>query len=145
MLYNMVLLFVTTTGTVIVVGSLSICTLHSLVRSEFMALTFSVITAGVFIGAVGVSPVDWSRVSSVLFTVIEESMIPRGFGLGTRILSGLWISFTSPNTYSYTNTSSRWHCSKISFRSPGRAWWMVLHQWCFRWTSACLRYILQSR
>ena len=65
MLYDMVLLFVTTTGTVIVVGSLSMRTLHSLVGSKFMALTFSVITAGVFIGAVGVSPVDWSRVSSV--------------------------------------------------------------------------------
>ena len=67
MLYDMVLLFVTTTGTVIIVGSLSMRTLHSFVRREFMTLTFSVITAGVFVGVVGVSPVDWSGVSSVFF------------------------------------------------------------------------------
>ena len=51
MLEDMVLLFVTTTGTAIVVGSLSMHTLQSFVEKEFMTLAFSVITAGDFICA----------------------------------------------------------------------------------------------
>ena len=127
MLYD-ILLFVTTAGTAIIVGSLSMCTLHSFIGSELMTLAFSVITAGVFVSAVVILTVGWSRVSSVFFIVIDESMIPRGFGLGTQVLSGFRICFTSPNTHSCTNTSSKWHYSRILFRSPGRACWMVLHQ-----------------
>ena len=126
MLYD-ILIFVTTAGMVIVVGSLSMCTLHSFIGNELMTLVFSIITIGIFVCAVVVLTVGWSRVSSVFFTVIDESMIPRGFGLGTRVLSGFQICFTSPSTHSRTNTSSKWHCFKISFRSPGRACWMVLH------------------
>ena len=50
MLYDVVLLFITTTGTAIIVGSLLMHTLHFFVENEFMTLTFSVIKASVFIG-----------------------------------------------------------------------------------------------
>ena len=127
MLYDK-LLFVVTAEVDVVVGSLSMHTLHSFVWNGLVALTFSVITTRVFVCAVVVLAAGWSRFASVFFVVIDWSMIPSDFGLGTRVLNGFWISFTSPNTHSHTNTSSKWHWSRISFRSPGRVCWMVLHQ-----------------
>ena len=87
MLYD-ILLFVETEGTAIIVGSLLMHTLHSFVGSGLMTLAFSVITARVFICTVVILTVGWSRVPSVFFTVIYESVIARGFGLGIRVLSG---------------------------------------------------------
>ena len=127
MLYDL-LLFVATAEVDIIAGSLSMCTLHSFVGIGLMTLAFSVITTRVFVCTVVVLGTGWSRFTSVFFMVIDESMIPSGFGLGTGVLSGFRICFTSPNTHSHTNTSSKWHWSRILFRSPGRVCWMVLHQ-----------------
>ena len=127
MLYDK-LLFVMTAEVDVVVCSFSMHTLHSLIWNGLVALTFSVITTGVFVCTAVVLAAGWSRFASVLFMVIDWSMIPSGFGLGTRVLNGFQICFTSLNTHSHTNTSSRWHWSRISFKSLGRLCWMVLHQ-----------------
>ena len=82
MLYD-ILLFVATAEVDVIVGSLSMHTLHSFIGNELVALAFSVITTGVFVCTVVVLAAGWSRFTSVLFMVIDGSMIPSGFGLGT--------------------------------------------------------------
>ena len=106
MLYDKLLL-VATAEMDIVVGSLAMHTLHSFIWNGLVALTFSVITTGVFVCTVVVLAVCWSRFASVFFVVIDWSMILSGFGLGTQALNGFCICFTSPNTHSRTNTSSK--------------------------------------
>ena len=82
MLYDK-LLFVATAEVDVVVGSLSMHTLHSFVWNGLVALTFSVITTGVFVCTVVVLAAGWSRSALMFFVVIDWSMIPSGFGLGT--------------------------------------------------------------
>ena len=144
MLYDK-LLFVANAEVDVVAGSRSMHTLHSFIWSGLLTLAFSVITTRDFTCTLVVLAMGCSRFTSLIFMFIVWSMVPSGFGLGTQVLKGFRICFTSPNTHSRINTSSKWHWSRISFRSPGKGCWIVLYQWYFKWMRACLRYILQSR
>ena len=69
MLYDK-FLFVVTAEVDVVVGSLSMHTLHSFVWNGLVALTFSVITTGVFICTAVVLTAGWSTIASVLSVVL---------------------------------------------------------------------------